>query len=161
MRSKFVCTALMASVVIFSSCKKDKPEDTVALQSTVLSAKVDGVSFQSKDALASQSKDSQIFTLGAKDDKGNNIVLTANGTVGVHDDASDPDAGGIYSDANGAVYMTSGNGGSIHINITKYDLSTKKMSGTFSFVGTAIGGNATGTRTITEGTFTDVTIVVH
>jgi hypothetical protein len=52
--------------------------------------------------------------------------------------------------------------GSATVTITKYDISTKEMSGSFSFTAPASGGsNATGTKTITNGSFTDVSFVVQ
>jgi hypothetical protein len=50
--------------------------------------------------------------------------------------------------------------GAATITITKYNSSTKKVSGTFSFTAGPVGtSNAQGTKTITNGTFTDVSVL--
>lgn len=162
MRAKIVSIVATALVVIFSSCKKETTTNPDPAKNTSVTAKVDGVRFQSNDALATQPVDSHIFTLIANDDKGNSIAISGNNTAGTHSSANDGDTDGIYTTSDGGVYLTANTGGSATFTITKYDLTTKKMSGTFSFTAPATGGsNATGTKTVTEGSFTDVRIIVN
>lgn len=162
MRAKIVSGAALLLMIVFSSCKKEKTTDPLTTQNTSVTAKVDGVRFQSNDALATQAVDSHIFMLIATDDKGNSIAISGNNMAGTHSSATDAGTDGIYTSNDGGVYLTANTGGSASYTITKYDLATKKMSGTFSFTAPATGGsNATGTKTITEGSFTDVRIIVN
>lgn len=156
MRSKLVF-ATATVLLCLTAC--DKPvKDLPAPQSGQLTAKIDGVVFRSTLVTASQNVDSHIFGLTSKDDKGNVISITTNGTVGVHDSATDPDTGGIYVGLDGLAYISSNTNGSATITLTKYDLVTKKMSGSFSF--TAPASNGASSKTITEGSFTDVSFTV-
>lgn len=100
MRSKIISAALLALGVVLSACKKDKDSTDPIINPTsaALTAKVDGVNFQSKDAGAVSDIDSQ---------------------------------------------------------------GSKRMSGTFSFTAPATGSDATGTKTVTNGSFTDVPFIIQ
>lgn len=163
MRSRILSSALLGLIVIFSACKKDKDstDPIVNPTSAALTAKVDGVNFQSKDAGAVSSIDSHSFFLSATDAQDNSISLTGPAAVGTYTGATNDETSGIYINKDGALWMSSMGDGTVTITITKYDVSSKKMSGTFSFTAPAAGSNATGTKTVTNGSFTDVTFVVQ
>ena len=56
-------------------------------------------------------------------------------------------------------WASAGPFGQCTITITKFDMTAKKVSGTFSFTGSPIpGSTASGTKTITTGTFTNLNI---
>ena len=162
MKSTFVFSALTAAVVLFSSCKKDKTPEPEIIKNAQVTAKIDGVQFQSFEAIASQDRDTHLFVLAATDDKGNHVAISANDFLGTHNSASDDDVEGIYTTSTGAAYASALDGGSATVTITKFDLGSKKMSGTFSYTAPSAGGSdANGIKTVTEGKFTDVTIVIN
>ncbi len=77
------------------------------------------------------------------------LTATLNGTDGT----------GTYQTGYGTStpvsYLTNGTGGNVGTcTITKYDATAKKISGTFSFTG--VESSASGTKTVTVGSFTDV-----
>lgn len=163
MRSRILSGAFLALIVVFSACKKDKnsidPVVTPPSTNAALVAKVDGVNFQSKDAGALASNDSHTFLLSATDAQDNSISLTGPTALGTYTEAND-ETSGFYITKNGALWMSS-MGGTVTLTITKYDVNSKKMSGTFTFTAPAAGSDATGTKTVTNGSFTDVPFLVQ
>jgi len=163
MRLKIISAALLALVVVFSACKKDKDstDPIVNPTSAALTAKVDGANFQSKDAGAVSGVDSHSFVLSATDAQENSITLTGPTAVGNYTGATNDETSGIYINKDGALWMSSMGDGTVTLTITKYDVSSKRMSGTFSFTAPAAGSGATGTKTITNGSFTDVPFLIQ
>jgi hypothetical protein len=163
MRSKIISGAFLALILVFSACKKDKNSiDPVVKPPTnaALAAKVDGVNFQSTDAGAVASNDSHSFLLSATDAQDNSISLTGPTALGTYTDVTNDETSGFYISKDGALWMSS-MGGTVTLTITKYDVNSKKMSGTFTFTAPAAGSDATGTKTVTNGSFTDVPFLVQ
>jgi hypothetical protein len=162
MRSRIISSALLALVVVFSACKKDKDSTDPIVNPTnaALTAKVDGVNFQSKDAGALASNDSHTFLLSATDEQDNSISLTGPTSTGTFTGTTNEETSGFYISKDGKLWMSS-MGGTVTLTITKYDVNSKKMSGTFSFTAPAAGSDATGTKTVTNGSFTDVPFLVQ
>jgi hypothetical protein len=125
-------------------------------------AKVDGVSFQSKEIGTLSGTASGSFIMSAKDDHDNSVTITAPAAVGTFNSSTNNDTSRFYTSSDGGLWFSSMGNGTAPVTITKYDVSTKKMPGNFSFTALASGWtNATGTKTITNGSFTDVSFVVQ
>lgn len=160
MKLKLISCALMALVVTFTACKKDDAiENPTTSQNNQLTAKVDGVSFQSKE-VAAISHDGNVLVT-AEDAQGNTVTISGPAEVGTFSSASGDATSGFYTGNNGNVWLSTFGGGAATITISKYDASAKKISGSFSFTALPSGGDATGTKTITNGSFTDVSFLVQ
>jgi hypothetical protein len=162
MRSKIISGALLALVLVFSACKKDNSSTDPVIRPTNgnVTAKIDGVTFQSTNAGALASNDSHSFLLSATDAQDNSISLTGPTALGTYTDVTNDETSGFYISKDGALWMSS-MGGTVTLTITKYDVNSKKMSGTFTFTAPAAGSDATGTKTVTNGSFTDVPFLVQ
>lgn len=159
MKRNLINGIVLGLAVLFASCSKNHDDPgTGTSGSTKLSAKVEGATFQARTTGALLGNDN---TLGitATDANDNTISIYAPAREGSFTDKDN--AGGDYIDKDGKLWMSTFNGStSTTITITKYNASTKKVSGTFSFTAEAVGtSNATGTKTITNGTFTDISVL--
>ena len=164
MKSKLLSTALFSLLIGFSACKKeDKPLDpgTVVNQNNQLSAKIDGATFKTKEVTAVADMDTHTFLLTASDDQENSVSITGPAEVGNFSSTTNEEAGGFYINKDGGVWLSTIGDGSATITITKFDASSKKMSGTFTFTAPASGAPATGNKTITNGSFTDVSVFIQ
>jgi hypothetical protein len=164
MKSK-IFTAVIATMILASSCKKEPAssgtETTPPTQTdNKTTASVDGKAFTSvsNSAVANLSNNTFLLTAGDKDD--NNIMISGPAQTGTFTNAENNIISGIYTDKNGAVWMSSMSG-NVTITITKFDKANKKMSGSFSFSAGALGtSNATGSKTVSSGKFTDVSVIM-
>lgn len=153
-------TAILASVVLFSSCKKDPVvpdgQDTADKKTAAM---INGTSFSSVSTVAVANVSDNAFVLTAKDKDDNSIMITGPTETGTFNNANGNGVSGSFIDSQGAVWMSSF-GGNVTLTITKFDKTAKKISGNFSFTATAVEtSSATGTKTVTGGTFTDVSYI--
>jgi hypothetical protein len=98
--------------------------------------------------------------LSATDAQDNSISLTGPTSTGTFTGATNDETSRFYISKDGALWMSSMGDGTVTLTINKCDLGSKKMSGTFSFTAPAAGSDATGTKTVTNGSFTDVPFLV-
>lgn len=160
MKVRFISCALTALVVVFTACKKDDAvQNPTTQQNNQVTAKVDGASFQSKEVAAVSHAGNVLVT--ADDTQGNTVTISAPAEVGTFSSASGDATSGFYTSSNGSVWLSTFGDGAATVTITKYDASAKKVSGSFSFTALASGGAASGTKTITNGSFTDVSFLVQ
>ena len=158
MKLKLISCALTDLVVTFTSCKKDDSiENPTTQQNNQVTAKVDGASFQSKEVAAVSHAGNLLIT--AADIQGNTVTVSAPAEVGTFSTASGDATSGFYTSSNGSVWLSTFGDGAATVTISKYDVSAKKISGSFSFTALASGGTATGTKTITNGNFADVSFL--
>jgi hypothetical protein len=171
MKQKLFSYIALSLIVLSTACKKgnDDPkpnnplpgkDNPIEVKNGKFSAKVNDAAF---NVLAvgciADNEDYNGFVLVATDKTDNSITLTAPNRTGTYTGESTEDAGAIYLEKDGKMWMTDMEGSSFTINITKYSTSTKKMSGTYSFTATAFESTgATGTKVVT-GSFEDVNYV--
>ena len=163
MRGKLFSAALFSLLIGFSACKKDdKPQDPgTVIQNNQLSVKVDGAAFKTKQVTAVADMDTHTFLITASDDQDNSVNITGPAEVGTFSSTTNDDAGGFFINKDGGLWLSSIGDGTATITITKFDASSKKMSGTFSFTAPASGDPATGTKSVTNGSFTDVSVFIQ
>lgn len=151
---KTLLFALSATVLLTSSCKKDKTDDPTPApeQTNVASYKVGGTAVTPSTVSGSYSSNSlTIITATASPSQSLTIQIPSITGTGTFTTAAV-----TYSSA-GASWMSS-LGGSSSVVVTAFDATTKKASGTFTASLEAFPfTSATGTKAITEGKFTNVT----
>jgi hypothetical protein len=147
--SKAVLVALLcAAAVSVSSCKKDKDDDAPApTPAAQASFKVDGNLITTSTVRISKSTPTRT-----------NIAFIA-GAKGLTIDVPDILTSGVVAQAR-VTYTEGGGGwattlGGATVNVTAFDATTKKVSGTFSGSLTSTFPPVT-TKEVTEGKFTDV-----
>ena len=165
MKLQLIASALFATTFLFPACgKKDNtitPDENQHSDKAV-SAKVDGANFQSNSVGALANSSAGTFIITAEDSNEHSITLTGPTTVGTFDNSVNNNTSGMYISKSGEVWMSSLNNGTITLTITKFDAAAKKMSGRFSFTAAALStSGATGNKTITNGTFTDVAVAIQ
>jgi hypothetical protein len=162
MKLRILTYALTAVVLITTACKKNNGDTPGSTSGSQLAAKVDGVDFKSSDVVAIVNNAEGSFLFTAKDSHENSISISGPNRTGTFTAQNDNITGGIYTNSAGAIWMSTMDAGDASITITKYDASAKKMSGTFTFTAPAIGtSGATGTKTVTNGSFTDVKLLIQ
>lgn len=167
MKVKLLVAALMAMSVSVSSCSKDDDEKKPSAKNqntlgadTKFRATINGASWTSESSGAAYGEVDEVTIIS---------VFSQNANGGMY--IVVPDAEGTFTTSsfeqlNGSVIegqLSNAKGwhsnpeGTATVTITKLDRTNKKISGTFSFTAKPLG-NATGDKTVTNGTFTDVTI---
>jgi hypothetical protein len=166
MKQKFLSYIAIALIVVSASCKKGgdnlDAEPVPTNNNGAFSGKVNDVNYQSLEVgCISEHEENGSFLLAATDKNENNIILVGPNRVGTFTSTSeDDDIGGIYQEKDGKMWMSDLDGGTTTITIKKFDKSSNKISGTFSFTAPAFtSSNATGTKVVT-GSFTDVKYAV-
>lgn len=152
---------LCAGQIFFIGCKK-KPFYNVTCKDKQLNANVDGKEFDSCVlTVVSTNSSCQINTNNGRSGfskKYMDISLSfppATGTYTLGDINANGASASVQIGVAGSVYLTDSIVNTGTITITKYDMSAKRVSGTFSFTGleSPSGG---GTKTVSSGEFTDV-----
>ena len=152
-------TAAIATTLLASSCKKPSEIINTPSGNNKTTASVEGKAFTAASITAIANENNSTFLLTATDKDNNSIMISGPAQTGSFTDANGNATQGSYIDSNGALWMSSF-GGNVTITVTKFDRTTRKMSGTFSFTGGAVEtSQATGTRSVTGGTFTDVSFI--
>jgi hypothetical protein len=159
-----IAVITLASAFVIQSCTK---KNTTTVTTTNMTATVNGKSF-SGIASASMSNGGLLFaavqTGGTPATKEFNLYtkVNATGTYNMNVNTGQTGAGntGVYAEGASAGTLTDYWTDSTHtgtIVITKYDVSAKKVSGTFSFNAIQFyPQTGTGTVNVTNGSFTDV-----
>lgn len=155
--AKFI-VPLFSLAVLLNSCKKDEKTVTPSTPTAGIIAKINGKAFTddgTSEAFKNSTISTSIFSINSAETSsigiGFGAVTTGTYIIG------NGNHGATYRayDANGNDTTYSATQGSFVI--TKYDLTSNKLSGTFSFTAT---NSATGrTVAITEGVITDIPIV--
>ena len=158
-----IITSVLCAILLTQACVKSSTSPT---NQPKMTAKVNGNSF-SADCSANYSNGRLMLvsiTIGSPV-KEFNIYLgvTAAGTIALNTNTGAIGTGntGVYAEGPSASSLTDYATDSTHTGtmvITKFDVAAKKVSGTFSFNAIQISPNTgTGTVSITDGAFTDVT----
>lgn len=148
--------AAAAWVMVIGGCGGDSTEPDLTLPGGSMSARIDGSPWQAT-ALVHASRVQNSLTVGGGGTMGGQAVAIAIS-------AMVPDGPGTYTFGPGvngnaivgvdqtASWMASATMGSGSVTITTLD--GNRVAGTFAFTAVAVaGGDATGTRTVTEGQF--------
>ena len=168
---KFAMVAALVGTMFFTSCKKDSTTTNNSTPAVpgIISCKINGTAWSSP-ANVSQAmlRNDTLGISGGQIANGDtsiismNIVLTSTKTgkysgSGSFLGGSKTLAFFIPSTKNSSAYFDIFMGSATYeINITKFDLTTNKVSGTFSFTQTRYSGTK---DIVSEGTFTDISIV--
>jgi hypothetical protein len=145
-----------------AACKK-KEETTPAAASApaLISARVDGASWKA-DSVTAELQDEKTFVIKGKAADNSTITLVCRGTsLNEYDLASAAGGYGLYSSPELLFSSVSSTGGIVtsgKLILTHVDKVQQKISGTFRFLGVETL-NHQDYRTITEGTFTDISYV--
>lgn len=161
---KILALSLLALTTMFTSCSSDSDGGSSSLGS--MSAKIDGQSWSTNLTAASitdidiDGGGKALQILGTKADQTafTIVIPITNLSVGSHTYSGFDAAGSLsYISPAFELYDSAEDQGSFTVNITDVDLEAGKISGTFS--GTLVDFDETTTISITEGKFTDVTMI--
>jgi uncharacterized protein DUF6252 len=161
---RFLALALMTLTTMFYSCSSDS--DNSSLSSGSMSAKIDGQSWSSQLTAASITEigfDGGGMALQILGTKTNNssftmVIPLTSLSVGSHTYSGFAAEGSLgYFTPAFDMYSSDEDQGTFTVNITDIDLDAGKISGTFS--GTLVSFDEATSVSITEGKFTDVTMV--
>ncbi|KAA9340815.1 DUF6252 family protein [Adhaeribacter soli] len=156
MKLKLFYACAFAAALVFTSCeKKDKDPVVKPKPANSFTAKVDGADWAAVVPMAAnQDRD---FVLGGANMNGESIGLFT---------SYQPDIKQLGTYAVRAIYVVAPPGSSFgptwanpnaSVTITKWDTVANLVSGTFTFMGVAdTSTGASGTKTITDGSFTDI-----
>lgn len=157
---------LLVVLVIVNACKKkDDPSTSVTptVETEKYSAKVNGIVYAPalENVYIDTFKSSGVLITQIIADKGEeSIVLQFAGkTVGTYSQAgpmTNPQNVAIYYKGTDSAFICSNSSGGGSLVITKFDIGTGKVSGTFNFSADSFFG--TDIKRITEGSFENVNI---
>ena len=165
MKITFYLALLLATGLAFTSCrekKKEEPAPVITVPPNTMGAKIDNADWSCSNPVISNQNN--YFILAGNNGNGHSITVSAQNVNGPGTFISNSGSNlvnGAYAEGTGAAMKawSSQMGGTANLVITKYDANARIVSGTFSFTAPAIPQNgATGTRTVTNGAFTDVPI---
>lgn len=150
----------LSAMIFITSCKKDSGSGSGVTPGTganKVSAKVDGATFKATSTAALVGGTPLSFDITATDDNDRTIIVTAPAQEGTFSSTTNGQTAGTWIDQNGGLFMSTFGTSTATVTVTKFDAANKKISGTFSFTADAVGtSGAEGSKTVTEGTFTDV-----
>ncbi len=160
MKFKNVLGIALSAMMFITSCKKDSGPGEVVTPGTgakKVSAKVDGAAFKATSTAALVGGTPVSFTITATDGNERTIIIAAPAKQGTFSSTTNSETAGTWIDQNGGLFMSTFGSSTATVTVTKFDAAAKKISGTFSFTADAVGtSGAEGSKTVTEGTFTDV-----
>ncbi len=155
---KFITASLfLAFTLLLTNCKKDKDEDKASWTSTV-----DGTTFAGNYGIGTLETDRNKFFVvlyesSTKVDKYIEVSIAPNGNdeieVGKTYIMDNSDAS--YQEDSNIQYSTSNSANTI--TLSKYDKSTNKVSGTFTFKARSIGSS---NEILVTGSFTNIPFTV-
>ncbi|MBK0404439.1 hypothetical protein I5M27_15680 [Adhaeribacter sp. BT258] len=137
---------------------------TIAIEKVVdtgsFSATLNGSSWNSPLPLGTLNSNSLIVTGTQVNLNGNTEIITLMlpdfAGTGVYSGPADASATFTSVSLSGNMQNWNSSMGQCLVNISRFDSNNKQVSGTFSFIATPADPNASGTKTVTNGTFSNV-----